>query len=180
MFRKAILLLIGVSSLQWSCASAGQPHLYTNKNWGFSTSLPDSTIYETDPPPNPNHGFRVPISNEAFVWVNADSSDDQSSFSATDTEVGYWKQSGCTEFKRNKTTLGQRTAYNVIIMCHDKKDRTLVKTVRLIVALASPRGIGNSAYVIGSVYATKNEEEKALSIQESIRRGFKFFISHTR
>jgi hypothetical protein len=134
--------------------------------------------YETNPAPNPNHGFRIPISNESFVWVNADSSDDQSLAAAVDTELRLWVEQGCSTVQKSRTSLGAKPAEKVVLKCAAGLDHAELKRVSLIVALESPPGINNTAYTIGVTYPESGQAKvPATAAFNAVRRGFRFATS---
>lgn len=112
-FVAASVFLLSTSST----ALAAAPQSYVNENWGFSVMMPSGRTYETDPPPAPNHGFRIPTSEQSFVWVNGESTDDESLVAAAATQQAYWAQSGCHELHSNSTALDGHQAQSVLLAC---------------------------------------------------------------
>jgi hypothetical protein len=159
-------------------AFSAAPPKYVNPNWGFSVLVPNGMSYETNPAPNPNHGFRIPISKESFVWVNADSSDDQSLAAAGDTELRLWVEQGCATIQKSWTSLGAKPAEKIVLKCFAGPDRAELKRVSLIVALESPPGINNTAYTIGVTYPESGQAKgPATAAFNAVRHGFRFATS---
>jgi hypothetical protein len=159
-------------------AFSAVPSTYVNSNWGFSVLVPSGMSYETSPAPNPNHGFKIPISKESFVWVNADSSDDQSLAAAVDTELRLWVEQGCATIQKSRTSLGAKPAEKIVLKCPAGLDRAELKRVSLIVALESPPGINNTAYTIGVTYAESGQAKGwATAAFNAVRHGFRFATS---
>jgi hypothetical protein len=156
-------------------ASYAASRVYTNANWGYSVEVPPSIRYETVKPPNPNHGFRANISNDSFLWVNADSSDDESLNSASQTELGFWTQQGCRKLSARRSSLGGQEAVSMYLRCPVGLRRTGHKRVLLIVALNSPDNVSNSVYTVGiTSLDNKRAQQSAAKTLEVIRGGFEF------
>jgi hypothetical protein len=156
-------------------AIAGQQQIYRNANWAFSVVMPQSIHYEMDRPPNPNHGFRIVISKDSFVWVNGESTDDASLNDATDSEVAFWEQEGCTKDVYRHTRLARTPAMEVRLRCRAGIESDIKKRVHLFVAFASPSKIGSVAYTIGM---TSPDDErsyrKVKAVLDIVRNGFHF------
>ena len=153
-FDSAVVLnrpfILLICSLFAACpVVAEQFQIYENPNWGFSVKMPRSIHYAMDRPPNPNHGFRIIVSKESFVWVNGGSTDDRSLNEAAGTEVSFWLQQNCKIAMRRDTLLAKRPAIEVSLHCVAGGEKEVSTRVHLIVAFASPSRIGSVAYTIG-------------------------------
>ena len=156
-------------------ASAEDFQTYKNENWGFSVIVPRSMRVETNKPPNPNHGFQVHLSPEAFAWVNADASDDLSLSATAGTEKGLWIQQGCKEIKKAIVLLGGKSAVALQLDCPAGFARTEIKRVSLIVTLQAPPGINNASFVVGVEYKKGGADEKsAIATLAALQKGFRF------
>ena len=164
-------------------ALSAELHVYRNPDYGFSVDLPGDIKCETNHPPNPNHGFKIPVSADAFVWVDAGSSDDQTLAGAAETEINVgWH--GCTEVAREPAHLAAKPAEKIMLSCPVGYDpgfdpgfaRRQRKRVLEIVALEAPPGLYNTVYTIGAAYPENNnvEQRKTTAVFDVVRRGFRF------
>lgn len=178
MYNKGRVAIISSILIMATPALSAAPSTYVNSSWGFSVLVPSGMSYETNPAPNPNHGFRIIISKESFVWVNADSSDDQSLAAAVDTELRLWVEQGCATVQKYRTSLGAKPAEKIVLKCPAGLDRAELKRVSLIVALESPPGINNTAYTIGMTYPESGQAKgPATAAFNAMCRGFRFATS---
>jgi hypothetical protein len=54
-----------------SAASSGEPgRRYTNQTYGYSVALPPNSQTMTTPPPAPQHGVTVAVSQAGHVWID--------------------------------------------------------------------------------------------------------------
>jgi hypothetical protein len=170
-----VIIMFSVLAMAFT---SSENKLYKNENWGFLVRLPKGLRYETSRAPNPNHGFQVPISRTSFVWVNAESSDDQSLSAATKTELGLWLGMGCSQLGRSSTSLGKRPANWLMLKCPAGLGQNTFKRVSVVVALESPLGVNNTAYAVGVAYMPGGDEARvATATFDVVRRGFQFIRS---
>ena len=174
MFNRPFMLLI--CALIAACpVDAQQLQVYDNNSWGFSVKMPQTIRYEMDRPPNPNHGFRIAISNDSFVWVNGESTDDPSLKDVADSEIALWQRQNCMIDAYMPTLLAHRPAMEIELHCHAGIDKKVSKRIHLLVAFASPSHIGNVAYTIGVASLDDEQSYKvAKSTFEIVRNGFQF------
>jgi hypothetical protein len=170
--------LTGMALVALLNASAAAAHpgtqRYINDNWGYSVSLPASTRYETNAPPNPNHGFRITVSKDAYVWADGSSSDDEDLKDALASESGFWIEDGCFTRSISPDHLGGRPARRTVLKCPAKGGRA-AKRVVLVVALEAPADISPSAYIVGVIYREEGPDaDRAMATFEAVRRGFRF------
>jgi hypothetical protein len=156
-------------------AQASSTKVYRNAAWAFAVDVPAGLSYQVDAPPNPNHGFRINITKDSFVWINADSSDDQTLAAAARTELSLWTQQGCTKTATATSSLGNGPAVSLYLRCPAGMDRRTLKRVRLIVAFHSSRGSGAVSYTIGMTSSDNGaSDQRASAIMDAVRKGFRF------
>jgi hypothetical protein len=170
--------LIGMALVALLDASAAAAHpgiqRYINDNWGYSVSLPASPRYETTAPPSPNHGFRITISNNAYVWADGSSSDDEDLEDALASESRFWLDEGCFTRSISPDHLGGRQARRTVLKCPAKGGRAARRVV-LVVALEAPADVSPSAYIVGVTYREEGlDADRAMATFEAARRGFRF------
>jgi hypothetical protein len=159
-----------------AAAQAGDLQKYKNENWGFSVVIPGSMRIETSKPPNPNHGFQIHISREAFAWANADSSDDLSLSGAAEAEERLWIAQGCKEIEKAGALLGGKSAEKLQLDCPAGLARTDLKRISLIVTLQAPPGINDASYVVGVAFKKGSADEQlAVSTLNALQKGFRFY-----
>ena len=170
--------LILIAALLFASAASAAVRVghgeYTNRDWAFSVRLPREVKYEVDAPPNPNHGFRIPISAESFVWVNADSTDDKSLSQATASEAKLWTDQGCSLVRRVASSLGGKPAVEMQLKCIAGGAHAVQKRIELLVALESPRGLNDTTFTVGAAYPEVGRDSKsAQALFRLVSAGFR-------
>ncbi|AYV46334.1 hypothetical protein CFHF_15650 [Caulobacter flavus] len=169
--RAAVVMALALAGA--AQAAEGYTH-YANKNWMYVVILPGKVKLVTSKPPMPNHGFAVNLSRRARLWVDAGSTDGETLAQAVDEQVGVWRGAGCVELGRADDRLGGRPAVRLLLRCQAKGETNLQ---RMVIALAAPVGMNNTAYTVGVSYrehGPKAEADRADALLEDARAGFRF------
>jgi hypothetical protein len=76
---------------------------YTNREYGFSVTVPKRLKAFRNSPPAPNHGFRINLSEQSYLWVDASYNVTNSTYDTIpQREVAFLNQRGANQSKLSR------------------------------------------------------------------------------
>ncbi len=145
---------------------------YRNRDYAYAVHLPPGTEYTMAGAPNPNHGFRIDVGPNAFVWVDA-SYTDASTLAEVAAGVREEWQPKCSVESAAEGTLDGAAATEMVFRCRAERAGETT-SIRILASLKTPHGRGRIRYQLG-VQCPKdgNLGDRSEKMFDVVRRGFR-------
>ena len=123
MAKNSILFLCAFLYVGFAPVDQSKSYAYrhSNSEYGYSVLIPKGLKTRTDPPPLPQHGFRISLSTEAgcFIWVDGsyNTFDWVNLQEAVDSHLEWLKQEGTdyVKIRESSVRLGRLQALRSIV-----------------------------------------------------------------
>lgn len=165
---RALCLLVNLAALAGAVAG-----VYENPEYGYSVRVPAGLQARGDPAPNPQHGIRITLSPDAFVWVDAsyNTTEARSAHALLDDMVATLRATQQVEaLTRTKGRLDRLPAESLVIRYRTQPGAPVqVREATVALRAARPPGIVYTIGLIAPAETYEQQRTRLRAVVESFR-----------